>query len=130
VDILTEVQTMKISKESKKQFRTMLTEANKAQSKIESEIEKLEQEIEALIKSRLESIREDYNTKLAEIRDLVQTDVIDELKSKDRLTSRDEDQLEEWTIYQDEDLADLEEIEIYLSIDYYAEIADKNTLPL
>ncbi len=121
--------TMKICKESKNQLKEMMNEVNKTKSAIKSELEKLQQEIEALIQSRLEPIREKHNKKLSEVRGFIQTEIIDEIELKERMTERDEDQLEEWTYYQDEDLRDLEEIEIYLEIEHYAEIADKNTLP-
>lgn len=120
---------MKICKESKNQLKEMMNEVNKTKSAIKSELEKLQQEIEALIQSRLEPIREKHNKKLSEVRGFIQTEIIDEIELKERMTERDEDQLEEWTYYQDEDLRDLEEIEIYLEIEHYAEIADKNTLP-
>ena len=120
---------MKICKASKEQFRSMMKEVSQTESAIESELAKLQQEIEALIQARLEPIREKHNKKLAEVRSFIQTEIIDEIEFKDRLTARDEDQLEEWTYCQDEALRDLEEIEIYLEIEHYAEIADKNALP-
>jgi len=120
---------MKICKESKNQFKAMMKEVSQTANAIESELEKLQQEIEALIQARLEPIRKEHNKKLAEVRGFIQTDIIDEIESKDRLTAKDEDQLEEWTYCQDEDLRDLEEIEIYLEIQHYAEIADKSALP-
>jgi hypothetical protein len=121
---------MKICKESKNQLKAMMKEVSSGTANaIESELEKLQQEIEALIKSRLEPIRKEHNKKLAQVRGFIQTDIIDEIELKDRLTTRDEDQLEEWTYCQDEDLADLEEIEIYLSIEHYAEIADQSVFP-
>ena len=121
--------TMKICKESKNQFKAMMKEVSQTANAIESELEKLQQEIEALIQARLEPIRKEHNKKLAEVRGFIQTDIIDEIESKDRLTAKDEDQLEEWTYCQEEDLRDLEEIEIYLEIQHYAEIADKSALP-
>tara|TARA_B100000900_G_scaffold416189_1_gene449843 strand:+ start:10653 stop:11156 length:504 start_codon:yes stop_codon:yes gene_type:complete len=122
-------QQMKICKASKNQLKAMMKEVSQTESAIESELEKLQQEIEALIKSRLEPIRKEHNKKLAKVRDFIQTEVIDEIESKERMTERDEDQLQEWTSCQEEELADLEEIEIDLSIEQYAEIQDLNTLP-
>ena len=107
----------------------MMKEVSQTANAIESELEKLQQEIEALIQARLEPIRKEHNKKLAGVRDFIQTEVIDEIESKERMTERDEDQLEEWTLCQEEELADLEEIEIDLSIEHYAEIADKSALP-
>ena len=107
----------------------MMKEVSQTANAIESELEKLQQEIEALIQARLEPIRKEHNKKLAGVRDFIQTEVIDEIESKERMTERDEDQLEEWTLCQEEELADLEEIEIDLSIEHYAEIQDLNTLP-
>jgi len=120
---------MRICKASKNQLKAMMKEVSQTANAIESELEKLQQEIEALIQARLEPIRKEHNKKLAGVRDFIQTEVIDEIESKERMTERDEDQLEEWTLCQEEELADLEEIEIDLSIEHYAEIQDLNTLP-
>jgi len=120
---------MRICKESKKQLKGMMREVSQTESAIKSELEKIEQEVQALIQARLEPILKEHNKKLAEVRDFIQTDVIDEIEAKERMTERDEEQLEEWTYCQEEDLADLEEIEIFLEIEHYVEIQDQNTLP-
>jgi predicted transcriptional regulator len=117
-----------INKESKKQFIKMLKNAEGYEQKIEQEIEKLEQEMKQLVQARLATLKDEYNQQLQEIKDFVQTDVIDEIEACDNVTPRMEEWCEEWTYYMEEELEELEEIEFDICISQYSEFVAPDSL--
>ena len=119
----------RINKELKKQFIKMLKNAEGYEQKIEQEIEKLEQEMKQLVQARLATLKDEYNQQLQEIKDFVQTDVIDEIEACDNVTPRMEEWCEEWTYYMEEELEELEEIEFDICISQYSEFVAPESLP-